>query len=136
MVLCWMGPFQTDEHFEFWEMKWNFQLAYFYSTGNIATLIRVFLKLYKIGKVANKDLQVKGQNKFSKNSPVGIEPRTSCDLVWCLSNCTILAIGCQSEVLRALELCCIDSRNGVSPKYELVQETKFVLDISLQHMSG
>ena len=43
-----------------------------------------FLKLYKFDNVAKKCLHVEEQNQLT---PVEIEPRTSCDLSWCQTNC-------------------------------------------------
>ena len=57
-----------------------------------------FPKLYKVGNGANDGLRRKEQKKSMP--PVGIEPRTSCDLLWCLSDCAKLTFGCQSESLR------------------------------------
>ena len=52
-------------------------------------LTRVFPKLYKFSNVDNKGLRKEEQNKQKKKTPVGIEPKTSCDLLWCLANCVL-----------------------------------------------
>ena len=59
-----------------------------YETVTILLILRVFPKLYKVGNNVNKGIRKEEQNKFSKRkvASIGIEPRTSCYLLWCLAN--------------------------------------------------
>ena len=90
----------------------------------LPTNIPVFHKSYKL---CNKGLCREEKNKFSNKiaTTARIEPRTFCDLFWCLADCANLTFGCQSDSLRALssyatKLWSNNSRNDTKSKKSFV----------------
>ena len=87
----------------------------------------MFPKICNVGKTAHKGTVENNRTNSAKLPAVGIEHRTSCDLLWCLPNCANLTFG---QIFKAFKnLCSFEFRNDPSPKSEVTHETKICLKI-------